>query len=60
MGEVIAEVLNQTLTEWGLINKMTAIITDNGSNIKKVTQLLGFNRIPCTAHVLQLSVGRGL
>ncbi|CAG8522104.1 3031_t:CDS:2, partial [Cetraspora pellucida] len=58
-GEGIAELLDNVLVEWGLINKMTAITTDNGSNIKKAAQLLELDRIPCAAHVLQLSVGKG-
>ncbi|CAG8722548.1 474_t:CDS:2, partial [Racocetra persica] len=34
-GEVIAELLDNVLVEWGLINKMTVITTDNGSNDDK-------------------------
>jgi hypothetical protein len=35
-------------------------VTDNASNIKKACDNLGIERIPCAAHTLQLSIGKGL
>ncbi|CAG8742837.1 2229_t:CDS:2, partial [Rhizophagus irregularis] len=37
------------------------LITDNGSNVKKACNEIGIGeRIPCAAHTLQLSIGKGL
>ena len=37
------------------------ITTDNASNMKKCVQdLEGVNRLGCTAHILQLIVGKGM
>ncbi|GBC11094.2 zinc finger BED domain-containing protein 4-like [Rhizophagus irregularis DAOM 181602=DAOM 197198] len=51
--------------EWGLRDKTNVIVTDNGANMKKAIKEM--NNItsnikwqPCTAHTLQLVVGKGL
>ena len=60
-GETIAEEIQNILNEWNLINKVFTITTDNGSNMVKSARLIpGLTRIPCTAHTLQLVVGKGL
>jgi hypothetical protein len=49
------------LYEWEIGSKINAIITDNASNMKKACNDMGIGeRIPCAAHTLQLSIGRGL
>jgi hypothetical protein len=49
------------LHEWEIDSKIIAIITDNGSNVKKACNNMSIGeRIPCAAHTLQLSIGKGL
>ena len=57
----IVELLNQITCAWNLNEKIFTITTDNGSNIVRAGQLMeGVTRLPCTAHILQLVVGKGL
>src|SRR6266498_1129170 len=62
--ETIVECLNQIIHEWNLDGKVFTITTDNRSNMVKVGKLLknynNITRFPCTAHTLQLVVGKGL
>src|SRR3989337_1642200 len=47
--------------EWKINSKISAIVTDNGSNVKKACGEMGIGeRIPCAAHTLQLSIEKGL
>jgi hypothetical protein len=59
-----AEIQNHLLdllNEWEIDSKISAIITDNASNVKKACNNMGIGeRIPCAAHMLQLSIGKGL
>ena len=49
------------LHEWDISLKITSIITDNGSNMVKACNNMKIGeRIPCAAHTLQLSIGKGL
>lgn len=42
-------------------SKIIAVVTDNGSNVKKACNEIGIcERIPCSAHTIQLSIERGL
>jgi hypothetical protein len=61
----IADALFAILDNWDLREKTNVIVTDNGANIKKAIKEM--NKIasnirwqPCTAHTLQLVVGKGL
>lgn len=57
----IQEHLFDLLFEWEIDSKITAIVTDNASNMKKAFDNLEMcKRIPCAAHTLQLSIGKGL
>ncbi|GES76468.1 zinc finger BED domain-containing protein 1-like [Rhizophagus clarus] len=59
--EAIAEEIMSILNEWKLTDKVFTITTDNGNNMVKSAQLIsGLIRIPCTAHTLQLVIGKGL
>jgi hypothetical protein len=62
--EVICEQLKDTINTWNLQNKIIAVTTDNGSNMIKAISLMNrintVVRIPCTAHTLQLVIGKGL
>ncbi|CAG8787318.1 9187_t:CDS:2, partial [Racocetra persica] len=60
-GHIIQEYLEQKINKFRLQNKVTCIISDNGSNMKKAIELyLDLQRILCAAHTMQLSVNQGL
>jgi len=57
----IQDHLFDLLYEWEIDSKITAIVTDNASNVKKACNNMRIGeRIPCAAHTLQLSIGKGL
>ena len=57
----IQEHLFDLLYEWEIDSKINAIVTDNASNVKKACSNMRIGeRIPCAAHMLQLSIGKGL
>jgi hypothetical protein len=57
----IQEHLIDLFYEWGIESKIVAVVTDNGSNVKKACNKIGIGeRIPCSAHTIQLSIGKGL
>ena len=58
-GEMISEALEQVLAEWNLDdNRLVVATTDNGSNITRAMQLLGWACISCFSHTLQLTVNK--
>ncbi len=64
---VVAELLYECISSWDLNEHVTAIVTDNGSNMKVAFPILtqknqceAIQRLPCTAHTLQLAIGKGL
>ena len=58
-GETIAEVLEQILYDWNVdVDKLVVATADNGSNITRAMQLLGWDRISCFSHTLQLCVDK--
>jgi hypothetical protein len=60
-GSHIHETIQNKLNEFNLVDKITTAVTDNGSNmIKAIQEWKGAERIPCSAHTLQLCVIRGL
>ena len=53
-GDMIAESLQQILTEWELDpGKLLAATTDNGSNIALALRKLGWTRISCFSHTVE-------
>ena len=57
----IAEELEAILGEWKLpVDGLCAATTDNGSNIVLATEVLGWPRMPCFSHTLQLAVERAV
>lgn len=57
----IQDHLFNLLHKWEIDSKIIAIVTDNGSNVKKACNNISIGeRIPCAAHTLQLSIGKGL
>ena len=56
----IRDHLFDLLNEWELSSKITVIVTDNAFNMKKACNYMEIERISCSAHTLQLSIGKGL
>ena len=59
-GENIANSLKKTLETWGLMDKIVAVIHDNGRNVVSAMTLGKFPHLPCVAHTLQLVLKEGL
>ncbi|CAG8800222.1 9221_t:CDS:2, partial [Cetraspora pellucida] len=57
----IYNAINQQIDYWELTGKIFTITSDNRANVKAViNKIEGVSRMPCTAHILQLVVGKGL
>lgn len=52
--------MTSELNRWGILNKVTAIVSDSGANIKSAIRLMNIQHIPCTAHKLNLVVQKAL
>ncbi|CAH1107954.1 unnamed protein product [Psylliodes chrysocephalus] len=55
--EYITDIIKKFCESWGIcINKISAVVTDNGANmVKAITLLFGKNKhLPCFAHLLDL------
>lgn len=60
-GEIISQLLKEIFEKWNIEKKIISLTTDNGSNIKKAAKIMNtVDRLPCAAHTLQLTVGKGL
>ncbi|CAB4423675.1 unnamed protein product [Rhizophagus irregularis] len=58
-GTNIVSFLKKKVAEFGLEEKITCVVTDNGSNmVNAINQWDGVKRLPCAAHTLQLSINR--
>jgi hypothetical protein len=59
--EIILNYLKNLVEEFELSNKIICGVTDNGSNMQKAFDIWeGVERLPCTAHTLQLSINKAL
>ena len=63
--ENISDALFVILEQWELRNKVNVIVTDNGANMKKAIKDMNqfasnIKWQPCSAHTLQLVIGKGL
>uniref|UniRef100_A0A8D9FH44 Zinc finger BED domain-containing protein 1 n=1 Tax=Cacopsylla melanoneura TaxID=428564 RepID=A0A8D9FH44_9HEMI len=56
----ISEYLKKTFEDWGILNKIVAITTDNASVMIAAVQLLSIRHIKCFAHTLNLIVQNAL
>ena len=57
----ISEVLAETLQHWKLEeSRLVGITTDSGSNVKAACEILGWLRLSCFGHNLNLAVNKGL
>lgn len=52
--------MTSELNSWGVLNKVTAIVSDSGANIKSAIRLMNIQHIPCTAYKLNLVVQQAL
>ena len=57
---LISKVVDEILIEWGLVNRILAVTTDNGANMVKAKNLVNEGKIlfhhRCAAHSIQLLV----
>lgn len=58
---MLADKLRRVVTDWGLLEKVSAVVHDNGTNMKDIGMdaLLAID-VGCAAHTLQLAVNRGI
>lgn len=57
----IQETLEEIINQWNLREKIFFCTTDNAANMKKMlNQISWIKRLSCTAHTIQLVVGKGL
>lgn len=54
--ENLAKIMRDLLTEWKILGKISAIVTDNAANMVKMCDLLGIRHMPCFAHTLNLTL----
>jgi len=56
-GELISEALEEVLSEWNLnCERLVAATTDNGSNVVRAMNLLGWTRVSYFSHTIQLAI----
>ncbi len=58
--ENLAAEIKTILTEWGLIHKVNAVVSDNAANVTAAIRLRSWRHIPCFANMLNLVVQAGL
>ena len=60
-GEQLQDALSASFDEWSMDpNKLVAITTDSGSNIKLACQLLKWKHLSCFGHNLDLAINKSL
>lgn len=60
-GQAISDLLIKLLGEWSIPSeKVHAVVTDNGANVKCGLRIAELPGIPCAIHTLQLVVNKGL
>ncbi len=52
----ISEILTKITDEWGITNKVHAVITDSGANMVSAVRKTCWKHIPCFSHTLNLIV----
>ncbi|CAI6353002.1 unnamed protein product [Macrosiphum euphorbiae] len=52
--------LKDVVREWKLENKISAVVTDNASNIKAAIRQTNWRHVSCFAHVLNIGIQNGL
>ncbi|XP_049289537.1 E3 SUMO-protein ligase ZBED1-like [Anopheles funestus] len=59
-GQNIAQWLKTVLSNFGIQDKIIAIVTDNASNMKSTADSAKISHVPCFAHCLNLIVQEGI
>lgn len=56
----ICDHMTEELNKWNIFNKVVAVVTDGGANIKAAVRVMNLSHVPCTAHKLNLIVQHSL
>ncbi|XP_016661474.1 zinc finger BED domain-containing protein 1-like [Acyrthosiphon pisum] len=56
----LAKFLMTTVEAWNIEDKISAVVTDNASNIVNAVKKNNWRHVPCFAHVLYIGIQRGL
>lgn len=59
-GMYLCEKISEELNNWNIYEKVIAIITDGGANIKSAVRIMNLPHLPCIAHKLNLIVQQSL
>lgn len=59
-GLYLCEIITEELNKWNIYEKVIAITTDGGANIKSAVRLMNLPHLPCIAHKLNLIVQQSL
>lgn len=54
--ENLAYFLKNTVSEWGLSEHITVLVTDNAANMKLAIEKCNWRRLSCLAHTINLIV----
>ncbi|XP_015375592.1 PREDICTED: zinc finger BED domain-containing protein 1-like [Diuraphis noxia] len=56
----LSEIMTEELNRWDIFEKVVAVVTDGGSNIKDAVRLMDLSHLPCIAHKLNFAVQNSL
>lgn len=56
----LSEEIKNVCNEWGVSQKISAIVTDNAANVVAAVKITGWSHVPCFAHTINLIVQHGL
>lgn len=59
-GLYLSRVIADELMNWNIYEKVIAVVTDGGANIKSAIRMMNLAHIPCTAHKLNLVVQQSI
>lgn len=59
-GVYLSEIMTNELHNWNIFNKVVAVVTDGGANIRAAVRLMNLSHLPCIAHKLNLVVQQAL
>ncbi|CAI6354104.1 unnamed protein product [Macrosiphum euphorbiae] len=58
--DIISEKLKTIVRDWNIAHKVTAIVSDNASNVRNGIEKTNYRQVACFAHTLNLAVQNGL